>query len=219
MQLSRNANRLVWTLMIGAIAMLAYQFRDSIAFLSTGTLTVSDQDEPADTVRLRWVGPVEAPMAARFREAVSEWGRTKRRFVLEISSPGGSVEHGDAVVRVLRDLRRTHELVTVVQSGDHCLSMCVPIYLQGATRLASPRSRWMFHEVRVRDAITNEEVAVGDRTRTRGTDRLFNDYFRPAGVSESWITVTRHAMRSGNVWRTGRALYEEKAGVITELRP
>ena len=217
MQLSRNANRLVWAGMIAAIVMLAYQFRDTLALLTTGQLTVTEDAEAADTVRLRWTGPVDVPMSQQFSEAIREWSRSKRRFVLELSSPGGSVSHGAAVIRQLRELKQTHDLVTIVKAGDPCLSMCVPIYLQGTRRVASPRSRWMFHEVRIRDAYTNEDVAGTDDARRRSTDRMFNDFFRPAGVSESWITVTRNAMRSGDVWRSGRALFEEKAGVILEL--
>jgi len=218
MNLSRNANRLVWLAMAGLIAWLAYGFRDQLAFLMTGTLTVTEQGEDADTVRLRWDGPVEAPMAARFREAIAEWRGRKRRFIVDLSSPGGSVDHGGAVIRQLRDLRRTHEVETVVGAGERCLSMCVPIYLAGTTRTASPRSRWMFHEVRIRDVLSDKDLDVPDHVRIRSTDQLFNDYFKPAGVSASWIAVTRHAMRQGDVWRTGQALFNEKAGVIQRLR-
>lgn len=217
MQLSRNANRLVWACMLGAIAWLTYEFRDTLALLTTGSLTVTEEGEEPDTVRLRWVGPVEPPMAASFREAIAEWQSRKRRFIVELSSPGGSVDHGGAVIRALRDLKRTHEVVTVVKAGDRCLSMCVPIYLQGAVRTASPRSRWMFHEVRVRDALSDKEIKVPDEHRVKSTDALFANYFKPAGVSESWILVTRRLMRQGDVWRTGQQLVDEKAGVIQRL--
>ncbi|MFM9938162.1 MAG: ATP-dependent Clp protease proteolytic subunit [Hyphomicrobiaceae bacterium] len=218
MNLSRNANRLVWAVMLAAIVWLSYEFRDTLAFLTTGTLTASEEGEDQDTVRLRWVGPVEAPMSARFREEISAWAGRKRRFVLEISSPGGSLDQGAAVIRQLRDLRRTHEVETVVLAGERCLSMCVPIYLQGTTRVASPRSRWMFHEVRFREQFSDKDAPVPEQAKIRATDKLFADYFKPAGVSDTWITVTRNAMRRGDVWRTGQALVDEQAGVIQKLQ-
>ncbi len=218
MNLSRSANRLVWALMLAALVWLTYEFRDTLAFLTTGSLTVSEEGEAADTVRLRWVGPVEAPMSARFREAISEWKSKKSRFVLEISSPGGSLDQGGAVIRQLRDLKRTHQIETVVLAGERCLSMCVPIYLQGTTRVASPRSRWMFHEVRFREQFSDKDSDVPEQAKIRATDKLFADYFKPAGVSESWILVTRNAMRKGDVWRSGQALIDERAGIIQRLR-
>lgn len=218
MNLSRNANRAVWAGMLVLIVWLAYGFRDQLAFLVTGTLTVTEEGEDPDTVRLRWVGPVEPPMAARFREAISEWRSRKRRFIVDLSSPGGSVDHGGAVIRLLRDLARTHEVETVVGPGERCLSMCVPIYLAGTTRTASPRSRWMFHEVRIRDVLSDKELPVPDHVRIKNTDQLFDNYFRPAGVSQSWIAVTRHAMRQGDVWKSGQTLVNEQAGIIQRLR-
>lgn len=218
MQLSPNANRLVWAAMLGAIVWLAYEFRDTLAFLTTGSLVATEEGEDADTVRLRWVGPVEAPMSARFREEIGTWASRKRRFVIDLSSPGGSLDQGAAVIRQLRELSRTHEVETVVRAGERCLSMCVPIYLQGTTRVASPRSRWMFHEVRFRKDLTDEDAQVPVQAKIRATDKLFADYFTPAGVSQSWILVTRTAMRKGDVWRTGQALFDEKAGVIQKLQ-
>jgi ATP-dependent protease ClpP protease subunit len=105
----------------------------------------------------------------------------------------------------------------MVHAGDRCLSMCVPIYLAGTKRVASPRSRWMFHQVRIRDAVSDEEIRTSAQVRSRSTDKLFDDYFRPAGVPDSWITVMRAQMRNGDVWRSGRALFDERAGIIQEL--
>ncbi len=218
MNLSRTANRLVWAGMLLVIVALAYQFRDTLALLTTGSLAVTEEGQDADTIKLRWTGPVEAPMSARFADAISDWRRTKRRFVVELHSPGGSVDHGGAVIRQLRELARTHEVETMVHAGDRCLSMCVPIYLQGTRRVASPRSRWMFHEVRIRDAVSDKEIKTSDQVRIRSTDKLFNDFFRPAGVAESWITIVRAQMRQGDVWRTGQALVDERTGIIKELR-
>ena len=84
-------------------------------------------------------------------------------------------------------------------------------------RLPWERWRGMSNGVSIGDVLSDKDPAVRDHVRIRSTDQLFNDYFRPAGVSESWIAVTRHAMRQGDVWRTGQALFNEKAGVIQRL--
>ena len=212
---SAQLNRILWLAMLGILAVLVYQF-DLVAYLGKGRLTV--QADPADerAVVLKWRGEIEAPMQAQIAEAFREHRARANRFVLSLSSPGGSVAHGGAVIRLLRDIRRTHRLETVVEGAGTCASMCVPIYLQGEARHASARSRWMFHEVSVRDILTEEKTEISSAERKARTDKLFDDYFRPAGVPEAWIRDMRQQMLTGDVWRTGAELVQEKAGIILE---
>lgn len=201
--------------MLGTLAVLAYTFDVSV-YMGSGKLTV--QADPADerTVILKWRGEIAPPMQAKLAEAFKEHRGRTERFVLSLSSPGGSVGHGGAVIRQLREIRRTHRLETVVEGSGTCASMCVPIYLQGATRRATPRSRWMFHEVSLRDAVTDEKQDTSPADRKRRTDKLFEDYFRPAGVPDGWIAEMRTSMQKGDVWRTGDQLMKQNAGIILE---
>ena len=155
-------------------------------------------------------------MQAKLAEAFKEHRGKTDRFVLSLSSPGGSVGHGGAVIRLLREIRRTHRLDTIVEGSGTCASMCVPIYLQGETRRATPRSRWMFHEVSLRDAITDEKQEMRPSDQKARTDKLFDDYFRPAGVPDGWIKDMREKMRKGDVWRSGDQLMRENTGIIQE---
>ncbi len=201
--------------MLGTLAVLAYTFDVSV-YMGSGKLTVQTDPNDERTVLLKWRGEIAPPMQAKLAEAFKEHRGKTDRLVLTLSSPGGSVGHGGAVIRLLRDIRRTHKLETLVEGNGTCASMCVPIYLQGDTRLASPRSRWMFHEVTLRDAITDEKQDMRPSDQKARTDKLFDDYFRPAGVPESWISDMREKMRKGDVWRTGDQLMKQNAGIIHE---
>jgi hypothetical protein len=208
-------NRLLWIGMLGVLLALAYTFDVSV-YLGSGRLTVQTDPQDERTVILKWRGEIAPPMKAKIEEAFKEHRGRTERFVLSLSSPGGAVGHGGAVIRLLRDIRRTHKLETVLEGNNTCASMCVPIYLQGELRRATPRSRWMFHEVSLRDVVTDEKQDISPADRKRRTDKLFDDYFRPAGVSDKWITATRVLMQSGDVWRTGDQLMTQSTGIIHE---
>lgn len=208
-------NRLLWIVMLGTLAVLAYNFDVSV-YMGSGKLTVQADSRDERTTILKWRGEIAPPMQAKLAAAFKEHRGKTDRFVLSLSSPGGSVGHGGAVIRLLREIRRTHRLDTVVEGSGTCASMCVPIYLQGETRRATPRSRWMFHEVSLRDAITDEKQEMRPSDQKARTDKLFDDYFRPAGVPDGWIMDMREKMRKGDVWRSGDQLMRENTGIIQE---
>ena len=208
-------NRLIWIVMLGILAALAATFDVSV-YLGSGKLTVKTDPVNERTVVLQWRGSIEPPMLAKLDEAFKEHRSRADRFVLSLSSPGGSVAHGGAVIRLLRDIRRTHRLDTVLEGNNTCASMCVPIFLQGEERRASGRSRWMFHEVTLRDIVTDEKQDIRPSERKQRTDKLFDNYFRPAGVPDAWIRHMRTLMQNGDVWRTGEQLIQQKAGIILD---
>ena len=209
-------NRLLWVLMLGTLAALAYTFDVSV-YMGSGKLTVTTDPSDQRAVVLKWRGEIAPPMRAKIEEAFREHRSKADRFVLSLSSPGGSVGHGGAVIRLLREIRRTHRLETVLEGNATCASMCVPIYLQGEVRRATGRSHWMFHEVSLRDAVTHEKEDMRPSDQKARTDRLFDDYFRPAGVPDRWIEGMREQMKGGHdVWRTGEQLLRERSGIIQE---
>ena len=139
------------------------------------------------------------------------------RFRLSLASPGGKVDHGGEVVRLIKTMQRTHAIDTVIEGRAVCASMCVPVYLAGTRRTASPAARFMFHEVSFRDAVTDKRNEVPEKAIERGTDQLFERYFRPAGVDELWIADMRKTMRGKDVWRTAAELVAERAGIVQQL--
>ena len=105
--------------------------------------TLSASEQP-DRIVLGWSGPVQEPMSERVAAALDRYKADRRRLVLILNSPGGSIEHGRKVVAVIR--ARDRAIDTVVQKAGVCASMCVPIFLAGTRRIADPESYFMFHE-------------------------------------------------------------------------
>lgn len=212
----RARNLAIWAVMLAIIGVLAWRFAGDLV-LGSGRLKVVTDGLPADTVEFRWSGKIDQSMPAQISAALNEWRPQKRRIILVLSSPGGSISHGARVVRLLREARSTHVVDTMVEGGEKCASMCVPIYLQGGTRYAAPRAQFMFHEISVRDAVTDERVAASRDRIAKGTDQLFERFFRPAGVPDAWITKMRRDIVGRDVWRTGRELANDGSKIVQKL--
>lgn len=213
---SRALNRILWVSILLLLAVLVVQTRDNLdAFFSgVGKLDVTPAADN-ETVLLYWRGKIDAPMASRIQEAFDQHRRTARRFVLSLSSPGGSLQHGGQVVALLRQIRRTHTLDTLVDNNRRCASMCVPVYLQGERRRAASNAKFMFHEVSFREQFATEDLDVPASAKQSATDKLFAVYFTPAGVPDAWIRLVRAEMTGGNdVWKTAHELVDENAGIV-----
>lgn len=216
-----SRNRLVWGAMIVLLVVLAFNTRERLAVYFAGIGKLDVHAVPSeDTVYLRWRGKIDAPMASRIAEAFDRHRDEGHTIVLALSSPGGSLDHGAKVVRLLDRIRQTHALITIVDDGAVCASMCVPVYLQGQQRIAAGNAAFMFHEVAFRDFFSDKtdrsvpEAAIGTET-----DRFFEKYFVAAGVSQSWIRKVRAGVTGGSeIWKTGRELFDEKSGIVQAIR-
>ncbi|HUC47536.1 MAG TPA: hypothetical protein VMR94_13355, partial [Hyphomicrobiaceae bacterium] len=140
----RTANALIGALALG-LSLFLQCAPASATELPRGELKVSLSSTRANTVLLSWTGPVMAPMASQIREAFESRKGQASRFLLRVSSYGGSVAEGERVIEVLRQIKATHELETTVLQGDVCASMCVFIYVQGQKRYGALTSSWLFH--------------------------------------------------------------------------
>ena len=47
------------------------------------------------------------------------------------------------------------------------------------------------------------------------TERMLQDYFLAAGVSEEWLSRLRPLIQHSDYWQTGHNIWEEKSGIIT----
>lgn len=213
-------NRLIWGVMIVLLVVLAFQTRDHFAayFQTVGQLDAR-VIAGKDTLYLRWRGKIDAPMASRIAEAFERYKGEGHKIVLALSSPGGSVDQGAEVVRLLSKIRQTHLLVTSVEDGGICASMCVPVYLQGQERIAAADAEFMFHEVAYRDFFSNErDRSVTAASIDAETNRFIDKYFEAAGVSQVWTRKMRSEIAGGNeVWETGRQLFDEKSGIVQQI--
>lgn len=213
-------NRLVWGAMILLLVVLAFKTRDHFAVYFAGVGKLDVRVVPRDdALYLSWRGKIDAPMASRIAEAFEQHRSEAHKVVLQLSSPGGSLDHGAIVVALLKKIGQTHMLLTVVDRGGMCASMCVPIYLQGQRRLAAADAEFMFHEVNFRDFFSKQaDESVPQASIGAETDRFFDKYFEAAGVSQSWIKDVRAQMNGGReVWKTGRELFDEKSGIVQQI--
>lgn len=217
---SRELNRILWGVVLVLIAVFAILARDKLDdfLLTVGTLDVRPAPEE-DTVYLRWRGKIDAPMESRIAEAFERHRNDGHKFVLALSSPGGSLGHGARVARLLSRMSETHRIETVVEAGRRCASMCVPVYLQGARRTAAADAKFMFHEVSFHEQLTEKSSDVPASATASATDELFDRFFKTAGVPESWIAKVRAEMTGGHdIWKTARELVDENAGIVQEVR-
>jgi ATP-dependent protease ClpP protease subunit len=189
--------------------------------------TLSISEEP-DRIVLGWSGPVQEPMSERVAAALDRYKADQRRLVLILNSPGGSVEHGRKVVAAIR--ARGRAIDTLVQKAGVCASMCVPIFLAGAERIADPEAYFMFHEVSLsnsvkahvkRPELSDSERAVFSQAvetiETQVTDELFRNDIGIRGVSVVWLAGMRKKISGRDIWMSGQQLVDEGSGIVDRL--
>jgi hypothetical protein len=165
---------------------------------------------PDGTTVMSWRGKIAVPMAQQIRHAFEANKRQSKRIVFKLDSGGGSVQEGERVIEVLRTIKETHELETVVDRGGKCGSMCVFIYVQGQRRIGALASTWLFHEVSYTDPATKKITRL-DRA---SWERLVDRYLRPAGVADAWIMEMKPFTVQSDYWQTGADLVKAKSGII-----
>lgn len=175
-----------------------------------GTLKLMPAETVPGAIVMQWDGGIARPMADVIRAAFKDHLGRGSRVVFRINSDGGSVAEGERVIDVLREIRRTHRLETVVERGSRCGSMCVFVYLQGEHRVAALSSLWLFHEVSLHDPNTRQITRL-DRP---AWERLVATYFGPAGVSEEWTERMKPRTVKSDFWQTGSDLANEGAGIF-----
>jgi ATP-dependent protease ClpP protease subunit len=195
-----------------ALAAVALSVPATALDIPRGELKVGFSNTRPGTMIMTWQGAIVAPMANQIRDAFESRKGQATRLVLRLSSHGGSVAEGERVIEVLRHIKGTHQLDTVVSQGDVCGSMCVFIYVQGQKRFGALTSSWLFHEVAHTDPVSKQTIKL-DRA---AWERLVDKYFRPAGVSEAWIADLKPRTIESDYWQTGSDLIRSNSGVIHE---
>lgn len=195
------------------VAWLAWD-GDRRAFLEADAVTVRRE---GDALIFAWRGEVRAPMARLFEDAFAENGREAARIIVELNSPGGSLAEGHAVIDAIGYMKRTHEVETKVAPYAVCLSMCVPIFLQGERRVAAPSSRFMFHQPTAYDYFTEQKIHRPAFEQRMEAERFFRRYLENSPMNAEWGERLKAEWEGKDVWKTGRELVEEGSGIVTEL--
>jgi len=170
------ASRLLLIAMFSLVAYMAWNLQKRI-YENKGRLTVAQSQIFPGAIELVWNSSIEVPMAKRMQEAFEKWRDKTDHFIINLNSPGGSLREGRAVIGVINHMKQSHRVDTYVSPGHDCLSMCVPIFLQGQTRAAHHTSRWMFHAPRLVEQFTDKEINVPRSERRALADRFFRKYF------------------------------------------
>jgi Clp protease len=201
-------------LMAAAPASEAHPFTfDTSKMIGFAVLTAEDEPMKPDLVVIEYDGPIVFPMAENLRAIWNEINKNERfeRVLLRLNSPGGTSLHGQDVIDVLKEIRDHALLITLVGEHDLCASMCIPVYLQGETRYASPASSWMFHGAsRFMSNIPSlsHTLHYFDHFKDRGVDRAFINFL----FDGSYVTSP------GAYWISGNEL-AARSNVITNLLP
>lgn len=188
---------------------------------------LSISEEP-DRIVLGWSGPVQEPMSERVAAAFDRYKADRRRLVLILNSPGGSIEHGRKVVAVIR--ARDRAIDTFVQKAGVCASMCVPIFLAGTKRMADPEAYFMFHQASLsssarenmkRQEFNESEKALFSQTVKTIETQVTNEFFRNdigiRGVSVTWLARMREKISGHDIWMSGQQLVDEGSGIVDSL--
>lgn len=211
--MSPTASRLLLCALIAVAGVLAWQHQNKL-FQDKRRLAVEVRGQ---TAILSWNSKVALPMARRIEEAFARSRDQVKRFVLVLNSPGGSLHEGGEVIKVLDRIKRSHQVHTYVGPNHICLSMCVPIYLQGQARLAAAQSRWMFHEPIYVDAHTGDEVNKPKFERDFFARRFFDRYFTNSEMDPAWRRRLEGEWKGREIWKTGQQLFDEKSNIVTRI--
>ena len=182
-----------------------------------GYLTVEPSRDEPGTVIFYWRDGIDYPMSAQLRDAYEALGPETRRIVLDLHSPGGAVAEGRVVIGLIDKMKRTHQVDTHVGPRGACLSMCVPIYLQGERRRAAASARFMFHEPRKVEVATNRRRTNPSYEAKLATHRFVRRYFERSEMNPAWLDQLTAQWEGKDIWRTARELVDEDANVVQEI--
>ena len=189
--------------------------------------TLSVSEEP-DRIVLGWSGPIQEPMSERVAAALDRYQSDRRRLVLVLNSPGGSIEHGRKVVAAIHT--RDRAIDTFVEKAGVCASMCVPIFLAGHEHMADPEAYFMFHRVSLggsaKDNMERLKVSEAEKAmfsqsaktiEAKITDSFFRSDIGIRGVNAVWLAGMREKISGGDIWVSGQQLVDERSGIVDRL--
>ncbi len=181
----------------------------------------ADTGQPAASLRgktliVAWTGRVELPMHTLLARAFDKWRSRSERILLQLNSPGGSLREGGDVIELLQRIKHTHKLDTYVASRAICMSMCVPIFLQGDNRIAAPDARFMFHEPK-RYFDDGSEAKGFSFEREALTRRFFNKYFVNSPMDAQWRGQLEKDWIGKDIFMSGAQLLEDGSNIVTRL--
>ena len=217
MQRQRNKLMPVITVALLALTVLMITRNEQFIFRDEGRLEIARDPNDPTTIVFTWRSDVDVPMARRFAEGFEEWAGEADRFIIDLNSPGGYIREGEAVIREIEKVKRTHVIDTRVRNRRACYSMCVPIFLQGDQRVAAANARFMFHEPTAYDYFTGEKVKEPDFEREANSRRFFDRYFVDSPMDPVWRDQLAEEWIGRDVFRSAQELVDERSNIVTHI--
>lgn len=206
---------MAWKILLAAVAAALLLLLVDPFPRTSPYLTVHNE---GDAVVLVWEGPIDPPMNKALRTAVRRAPNGDQPLVLVLVSPGGSVQEGDKVIRTLRNLSKDRRIVTYVPPGAICASMCVPVFMAGAERVAAADSEFMFHDAYSVDSATGARVDDGLAISAALNANVFRRYIGQSIASAAIVeTLEADIAQNGEAWRTGRQLFRSRPNIVTQI--
>ncbi len=206
-------NRAVLIGLVSVAVLLGWRLYEQ-KHADTGQLEIRQN---GSIVVLTWTGQVELPMHTLLKRAFDDWRNKSQHFLLRLNSPGGSLREGGDVVELLQLIKLTHKLDTYVASRNICMSMCVPIFLQGTKRIAAPDARFMFHEPK-RFYDDGSEAKGFSFEREALSRRFFSRYFVNSPIDVDWRIQLENDWIGKDIYKSGRQLVDERSNIVTDLK-
>jgi len=182
-----------------------------------GRVRVEEHKTRDSALILKWSDTIEAPMTMRFEAALANYNGRVKTIILDFDSSGGSLREGQKMIEWIDLIKQKYRVETIIRAHRHCLSMCVPIYLQGEVRRAAASSRFMFHEPRLVNAMTDEVQEQPQFEKDWSSNRFFDRYFVNSEMDPDWRERLREQWVGKDIWFTGKELVEQHSGVVREL--
>lgn len=205
-------NRAVLIGLVSVAVLLGWRLYEQ-KHADTGQLEIRQN---GSIVVLTWTGQVELPMHTLLKRAFDDWRNKSQHFLLRLNSPGGSLREGGDVVELLQLIKLTHKLDTYVASRNICMSMCVPIFLQGTKRIAAPDARFMFHEPK-RFYDDGSEAKGFSFEREALSRRFFSRYFVNSPIDVDWRIQLEKDWIGKDIYKSGKQLVDERSNIVTDL--
>lgn len=151
---------------------------------------------------MKWTGTVRYEMDKQIARKFDEVRDKTVAVILVLSSCGGDADAKAKTVDVLKRIKKTHILFTMVGRGSMCASACVPIFLQGKKRHAALTSSWAFHEPSVEGGVVGDGTTIKRFVLPEQTETMLKGYAE-AGVSKRWLKRLRKKIKGAEWWQTG----------------
>lgn len=192
---------------LGIILFLNFQ---CLAQMVPGHVEILDLGENSEFSVIKVTGMILSPMADELSELLDKIS-SGQRLILDFKSEGGESREGYKIIEAIKKHKARLKIDTFVDNGALCASMCIPLFMQGQTRIAGARSSFMFHGA----------SPINTNVPNPISSRVYTDALVEAGASAEWVeSLWSQGIFSKPMeyWANGEELFAEKSNIVTKVK-